>query len=98
MPRGVPNAKAAPEPVEVEATESTPDGVVDAPIEPVVDNTAEGGADSVSEPTPGESAEEAVESSEVVERIEVFEAVRPDGTVVVIARNIDTGDQTVTEK
>lgn len=31
-------------------------------------------------------------------RMETFEAVRPDGTVVVVERNIDTGEQTVTEK
>ena len=32
------------------------------------------------------------------ERRESFEATRPDGTVVVVDRNIDTGEQTVTEK
>ena len=32
------------------------------------------------------------------ERREVFESTRPDGTVVVVDRNIDTGEQTVTEK
>lgn len=31
-------------------------------------------------------------------RREMFEATRPDGTVVVVDRNIDTGEQTVTEK
>ena len=31
-------------------------------------------------------------------RIEKFEATRPDGSVVVIVRNIDTGEQTLTEK
>lgn len=40
--------------------------------------------------------------AEVVEkpsgRREKFEATRPDGIVVVIDRNIDTGEQTVTEK
>lgn len=32
------------------------------------------------------------------ERVEKFERTRPDGVVVVIERNIDTGEQTVTEK
>lgn len=32
------------------------------------------------------------------ERRETFEAVRPDGVTVLIDRNIDTGEQTVTEK
>lgn len=32
------------------------------------------------------------------DRFESFEAVRPDGVVVVVTRNIDTGEQTVTEK
>ncbi len=31
-------------------------------------------------------------------RWETFEATRPDGTVVVVERSIDTGEQTVTEK
>jgi len=31
-------------------------------------------------------------------RREKFEATRPDGTVVIVDRNIDTGEQTVTEK
>lgn len=31
-------------------------------------------------------------------RREKFERTRPDGTVVVIDRNIDTGEQKVTEK
>jgi hypothetical protein len=49
---------------------------------------------------------EAAEAAEVEEpdagatpgRRETFEATRPDGTVVVVDRNIDTGEQTVTEK
>ena len=32
------------------------------------------------------------------ERRESFESTRPDGTVVVVDRNIDTGEQTVTDK
>lgn len=31
-------------------------------------------------------------------RFEKFERTRPDGVVVVIERNIDTGEQTVTKK
>lgn len=31
-------------------------------------------------------------------RIEKFEATKPDGTVVIVERNIDTGEQSVTEK
>lgn len=41
---------------------------------------------------------ETPEVEAVPERCEVFEATRPDGTVVVVDRNIDTGEQTVTEK
>lgn len=37
-------------------------------------------------------------ASAEVGRFEVFEATRPDGVVVVVRRNIDTGEQTVTEK
>ena len=33
-----------------------------------------------------------------LERRESFESTRPDGTVVVVDRNIDTGEQTVTDK
>lgn len=33
-----------------------------------------------------------------VGRFESFEATRPDGNVVVVRRNIDTGEQTVTVK
>lgn len=45
---------------------------------------------------PVETAEE--QADKVEHRSETFEATRPDGTVVVIVRNIDTGEQTVTEK
>lgn len=31
-------------------------------------------------------------------RTETFERTRPDGVVVIVKRNIDTGEQTVTEK
>lgn len=31
-------------------------------------------------------------------RIEKFEATKPNGTVVIVERNIDTGEQSVTEK
>ncbi|WP_157374908.1 hypothetical protein [Arthrobacter alpinus] len=31
-------------------------------------------------------------------RFESFEAVRPNGDVVVVTRNIDTGEQSVTDK
>ena len=33
-----------------------------------------------------------------VGRFESFEATRPDGAMVVVRRNIDTGEQTVTVK
>lgn len=36
--------------------------------------------------------------SVVADRVEVFDAVRPDGVVVVVTRNIDTGEQAVDEK
>lgn len=46
-----------------------------------------------------EPEEVEVEAPEVAtERREVFEATRPDGTVVVVDRNIDTGEQTVSDK
>lgn len=51
--------------------------------------------DTEPDPVPEEFAAE-VEAA--TERRETFEAVRPDGTVVIVDRNIDTGEQTVTEK
>jgi len=44
-------------------------------------------------PTKADSAE-PVESSD---RFETFEAVRPDGVTVIVERNIETGEQSVTE-
>ena len=38
------------------------------------------------------------ESKKAKHRFETFDSVKPDGTVVVVKRNIDTGEQTVTEK
>ena len=55
----------------------------------------------VTEPeTVEEVVTDEVEAPEVEPdgRIETFDAVRPDGVVVVVVRNIDTGAQTVTEK
>lgn len=72
-----------------EATE-----VVDVvPVEAVEVETVEVEVEAV------EAEVEAVEAeaTEVVERHEVFEATRPDGTVVIIDRNIETGEQTLTE-
>lgn len=31
-------------------------------------------------------------------RTETFEAIRPDGSVVVVTRNIDTGEQAIVER
>lgn len=31
-------------------------------------------------------------------RTETFEAIRPDGSVVVVTRNIDTGEQSIVER
>ena len=47
-----------------------------------------------------ESGVESVEPEAEVApgRHEVFEATRPDGTVVIVDRNIDTGEQTVAAK
>ncbi|WP_193510477.1 hypothetical protein [Cryobacterium sp. BB736] len=45
-----------------------------------------------------EGAAEAPEAVKVKGRREKFEAIRPDGTVVIVDRNIDTGEQSVTEK
>ena len=42
------------------------------------------------------SADSAV-GADPAERHEKFTATRPDGTVVTVDRNIDTGEQTVTE-
>ena len=39
-----------------------------------------------------------VEQEAIEHRYETFEATRPDGVVVIVERNVDTGDQTVTEK
>jgi len=51
---------------------------------------------------PSAKQEESRVDSPVVEpeagRREKFEATRPDGTVVIVDRNIDTGEQTVTDK
>ena len=49
---------------------------------------------------PNAKAEAAapVEAESASGRRETFEAIRPDGTVVIVDRNIDTGEQTVTEK
>ena len=52
-------------------------------VEPEVVGSVEVAEDEVAEPSG---------------RWESFEAVRPNGDVVVIKRNIDTGDQSVTDK
>lgn len=41
---------------------------------------------------------EATKAEKPEHRFEEFEATKPDGTVVHIRRNIDTGEQDVTEK
>lgn len=72
--------------------------------------SAETSAVEVPEPEAAEVPE--VEPAEVAEPVEVpedeavepsgrwesFEAVRPNGDVVVVKRNVETGDQSVTEK
>lgn len=80
------------------------------PVEPVDELSQEEIDAAADEPAEVEGAEpdtaEADEPAKPVEpkpkkvkdRMETFEAVRPDGTVVVVKRNIDTGEQTVTEK
>lgn len=45
-----------------------------------------------------ESAESAEAAPEPAERWESFEATRPGGEVVIVKRNIDTGEQSVTAK
>lgn len=55
-------------------------------------------AEPVETPREPEVTPEPVEVEALPERREVFEATRPDGTVVVVDRNIDTGEQTVTDK
>lgn len=55
-------------------------------------------APASTEPTPPAPPAEAKPARKAKDRREKFEAIRPDGTVVIVDRNIDTGDQTVTEK
>lgn len=57
-------------------------------------------AESVEVPAePSEPAEVAEdEATEPSGRWESFEAIRPNGDVVVVKRNIDTGEQSVTDK
>lgn len=57
---------------------------------PAVEPNAESEAPAVE---PKQKARQKVEH-----RFEEFEATRPDGVVVVVRRNIDTGEQSVTEK
>lgn len=71
----------------VAATE--PEKVEPAPVEP------EAVEPEAAEP---EAVEKAPRARKAKERREVFEVARPDGVVVVVDRNIDTGEQTVTEK
>lgn len=63
--------------------------MVETPEAPVV----------LEEPTATVEPDEAPEAepTATVDRFETFEATRPDGTIVIIERNIDTGEQTVTE-
>ncbi len=80
------------------------------PVEPVEELSREEIDAAAADPAEVEGAEpdaaEVDEAAEPVEpkpkkvkaRMETFDAVRPDGTVVVVKRNIDTGEQTVTEK
>jgi len=53
------------------------------------------------DPEQAEAEPESIESEKTAEavehRFEEFDATRPDGSVVHIRRNIDTGEQTVTE-
>lgn len=66
-------------------------------VEPATEEIAEVPA---TEPTPEVEAPEVEPATEGEDqaRYETFEATRPDGTVVEIYRNLDTGEQTVTEK
>ena len=78
------------------------------PVEPAVelsqeepDAAAAGSAEPQPEPetTPAEAVKPVEPKPKKAKaRMETFEATRPDGTVVVVTRNIDTGEQTVTEK
>ena len=88
MARVIPNTKPDP----------TPDAeVLDAPV-PV---EPEGVKPDTAEAPPVDPPEDEAPPEEVEEdtgRHEVFTATRPDGTVVTVDRNIDTGEQTVTDK
>lgn len=84
MPRGVPNVKAE-KPAEAPEVEAPEVEAPEVPATPEVE-------------TPAPEASEAEKPAEVEARREAFEATRPDGTVVIVDRNIDTGEQTVTEK
>jgi hypothetical protein len=83
MARAIPNTKPDPTPEEVEV-------VAAEPIEPEVVEVEPEAEEPEPEPEP--------EPEDPTERHEKFEATRPDGTVVVVDRNIDTGVQTVTDK
>ena len=56
-------------------------------------------ADQSTEPKVETTEAEQVKAAPAADhRFEEFDATRPDGVVVHIRRNIDTGEQTVTEK
>ena len=70
-------------------------------VEPAVEAVgAVEGVAPAGEPAPAVEAEAdaAPAGRKPKARREKFEATRPDGSVVIVDRNIDTGEQTVTEK
>ena len=71
------------------AAVTEPEQVDAAPVEP------EAVTPEVVQP---DTAEKTTRARKAKERREAFEVTRPDGVVVVVDRNIDTGEQTVTEK
>lgn len=60
-------------------------------------------AEAPSSPSPEEAAPSAApapesQTPEPGPRMETYEAVTPDGTVLVVVRNVDTGEATYTPK
>ena len=91
MPRGVPNTKPEPADAEIPEAPEISEPVEATEVEPEVN------PDAPDAPGEGDESDES-EVEDVPGRRETFEATRPDGIVVVIDRNIDTGEQTVTDK
>lgn len=69
-----------------------------APPSPIGEDGIPVLTDPATAPAEPEPVEKTTRARKAKERREAFEVTRPDGVVVVVDRNIDTGEQTVTEK